>query len=212
LGAEHRTPVRQVDEKQFIKPARLQYSHRFTGNQKLTPPERKSGGSFFEEISLARFARQADNSIKPMKTQVPVSTLLHHKGSSVWHVSPDATVFDAIKLLADKNIGALPVLSNGALMGIITERDYTRKIALQGKSSKDTRVWEIMTKQVLCAAPDESIEECMRIMTENRVRHLPVVEDEKVLGIISIGDLVNWTISAQSAAIDQMEQYIAGTY
>ena len=147
-----------------------------------------------------------------MKTYVPVSSLLHNKGSAVWHVSPDATVFDAIKVMATKNIGALPVLSNGVLVGIFTERDYTRKIALQGKSSKDTRVWEIITNQVICAAPDDSIEECMRLMTENRVRYLPVVEAEKVLGIISIGDLVNWIISAQSATIDQMEQYIAGTY
>jgi CBS domain-containing protein len=147
-----------------------------------------------------------------MKTYVPVSSLLHHKGSAVWHVSPDATVFDAIKVMAAKNIGALPVLSNGVLVGIFTERDYTRKVALLGKSSKDTQVWEIITNQVICAAPEDSIEECMRLMTENRVRHLPVVEAEKVLGIISIGDLVNWIISAQSATIDQMEQYIAGTY
>ena len=147
-----------------------------------------------------------------MKTQVPVSTLLHHKGSSVWQVSPETTVFEAIKLMAAKNIGALPVMSNGALVGIFTERDYTRKIALAGKSSKDTQVWEIISNQVVCVSPNESIEECMRLMTENRVRHLPVVEDEKVLGIVSIGDLVNWIISAQSAAIDQLEQYIAGTY
>jgi|SRR5258705_5944012 IMP dehydrogenase len=147
-----------------------------------------------------------------MKTQVPVSSLLHHKGSAVWHISPEATVFDAIKLMAAKNIGALPVLSDGSLVGIFTERDYTRKVALHGKSSKDTQVWEIISNQVVCVSPDESIEECMRLMTENRVRHLPVVEDEKVLGIISIGDLVNWTISAQNAAIDQMEQYIAGVY
>ena len=147
-----------------------------------------------------------------MKTQVPVSTLLHHKGSSVWQVSPETTVFEAIKLMAAKNIGALPVMSNGALVGIFTERDYTRKIALAGKSSRDTQVWEIISNQVVCVSPNESIEECMRLMTENRVRHLPVVEDEKVLGIVSIGDLVNWIISAQSAAIDQLEQYIAGTY
>lgn len=147
-----------------------------------------------------------------MKTQVPVSSLLHQKGSSVWHVSPEATVFEAIKLMAAKNIGALPVMSNGSLVGIFTERDYTRKIALVGKSSKDTHVWEIISNQVVCVAPEESIEECMKLMTENRVRHLPVVENEKVMGIISIGDLVNYIISAQSAAIDQMEQYIAGTY
>ena len=145
-----------------------------------------------------------------MKTHIPVSSLLHHKGSAVWHVSPDTSVFDAIKLLADKNIGALPVLSAGKLAGIVTERDYTRKVALQGKSSKDTRVWEIMSNQVVCVTPEESVEECMRLMTENRVRHLPVVENEKLLGIISIGDLVNWIISSQNSAIEQMEQYIGG--
>jgi CBS domain-containing protein len=145
-----------------------------------------------------------------MKTQIPVSSLLHHKGSAIWQVSPDTTVFDAIKLMADKNIGALPVLSSGTLAGIVTERDYTRKVALQGKSSKDTHVWEIMSNQVICVSPDESVEECMRLMTENRVRHLPVIENEKLLGIVSIGDLVNWIISSQNSAIEQMEQYIAG--
>lgn len=145
-----------------------------------------------------------------MKTQIPISSLLHHKGSAVWSVTPDTSVFDAIKLMADKNIGALPVLSTSSLVGIVTERDYTRKVALQGKSSKDTHVWEIMSNQIICVAPDESIEECMRLMTENRVRHLPVVENEKLLAIISIGDLVNWIISSQNSAIEQMEQYIAG--
>jgi CBS domain-containing protein len=145
-----------------------------------------------------------------MKTHIPVSSLLHHKGPAIWHVSPDATVFDAIKLMAEKNIGALPVLSGGKLVGIFTERDYTRKIALQGKSSKDTHVWEIISNQIVCVTPDESVEECMRLMTENRVRHLPVVENEKLIGIISIGDLVNWIISSQNSAIEQMEQYIAG--
>ena len=145
-----------------------------------------------------------------MKTHIPISSLLHHKGSAVWSVTPDTSVFDAIKLMADKNIGALPVLSSGTLVGIVTERDYTRKVALQGKSSKETRVWEIMSNQIISVAPDESIEECMRLMTENRVRHLPVVENEKLLAIISIGDLVNWIISSQNSAIEQMEQYIAG--
>lgn len=145
-----------------------------------------------------------------MKTRIPVSSLLHHKGSAVWSVSPDTSVFDAIKLMADKNVGALPVLNNGKLAGIITERDYTRKVALQGKSSKDTRVWEICSNHVISVSPDESVEECMRLMTENRVRHLPVVEQDNLLGIISIGDLVNWIISSQNSAIEQMEQYIAG--
>ena len=145
-----------------------------------------------------------------MKTSIPVSSLLHHKSSAVWHIAPETTVFDAIKLMAEKNIGALLVLSRGRLTGIFTERDYTRKIALMGKTSRDTRVAEVLSGQVTCVSPHDSIEECMRLMTEHRVRHLPVVEDEKVLGVISIGDLVNWIISAQNSTIEQMEQYIAG--
>jgi CBS domain-containing protein len=140
----------------------------------------------------------------------PISTLLHHKTAEVWSIAPEATVFEAIKLMAEKNIGSLLVMSGGKLLGVFTERDYSRKIALQGKSSKDTRVREIISTQVVSVTPQHSIEDCMKLMTENRVRHLPVLEGEKVVGIISIGDLVNWIISAQSAAIAQMEQYIAG--
>ena len=145
-----------------------------------------------------------------MKTSVPISSLLHHKGSTVWHVSPEATVFDAIQLMADKNIGALTVMSNGHLTGIFSERDYTRKIALAGKTSKQTLVKEIISTTVLTVAPGESVEECMRLMTEHRIRHLPVVQNDEVVGIVSIGDLVNWIISAQDAAIAQMESYISG--
>jgi CBS domain-containing protein len=145
-----------------------------------------------------------------MKTSYPISSILHQKSSALCSVGPQATVFDAIKLMAGKNIGALPVVSGGTLVGIFTERDYTRKIALHGKSSKDTQVWEIISKEVISVAPDESVEECMRLMTDNRVRHLPVVQNRELVGIISIGDLVNWIISAQNATIEQMEQYIAG--
>jgi CBS domain-containing protein len=145
-----------------------------------------------------------------MKTSIPVSTLLHHKGSSVWHISPEATVFDAIQLMADKNIGALPVMSGGRLAGMFTERDYTRKVALAGKTSKQTSVKEILSPDVITVAPDESVEECMRLMTEHRIRHLPVLQNDEVVGIISIGDLVNWIISMQDAAIAQMENYISG--
>jgi CBS domain-containing protein len=145
-----------------------------------------------------------------MKTSIPVSTLLHHKGSTVWHISPEATVFDAIQLMADKNIGALPVMSGGRLAGMFTERDYTRKVALAGKTSKQTSVKEILSPDVITVAPDEPVEECMRLMTEHRIRHLPVLQNDEVVGIISIGDLVNWTISMQDAAIAQMENYISG--
>jgi CBS domain-containing protein len=145
-----------------------------------------------------------------MKTSYPVSSILHQKTSALWSVTPQTTVYDAIKLMADKNIGALLVMSGGRLAGIFTERDYTRKIALQGKSSKETKVSEILSRQVITVTPDESVEECMKLMTANRLRHLPVMEGTNVVGIISIGDLVNWIISAQNAAIEQMEQYIAG--
>jgi CBS domain-containing protein len=145
-----------------------------------------------------------------MKFTIPISSLLHHKGKALWSISPDATVFEAIKLMADKNIGALLVLLDGKLVGLFTERDYARKIALQGKSSKETRVRDVFTGVVITVRPDDSVEDCMKLMTEHRVRHLPVVDKESVLGIVSIGDLVNWTISAQDAQIAQMEQYIAG--
>jgi CBS domain-containing protein len=145
-----------------------------------------------------------------MKTNIPISALLYHKGSTVWHVSPEATVFDAIQLMADKNIGALPVMSGGRLAGMFTERDYTRKVALAGKTSKQTSVKEILSPDVITVAPDESVEECMRLMTEHRIRHLPVLQNDEVVGIISIGDLVNWIISMQDAAIAQMESYIGG--
>jgi len=145
-----------------------------------------------------------------MKTTYPIGSLLHHKASALWTIAPEATVFEAIKLMAEKNIGAVLVMAGGRLTGIFTERDYTRKIALQGKSSKQTQVWEIMPKDIITVTPDDSVESCMKLMTENRVRHLPVVDGAKVIGIISIGDLVNWIISTQNAAIEQLEQYIAG--
>ena len=145
-----------------------------------------------------------------MNTSLPISTLLHHKATALWSIAPDATVFEAIRLMADKNIGSLLVLSGGKLVGVFTERDYTRKVALQGKTSRDTRVGEIISDQVVSVTPHHSVEDCMKLMTEKRVRHLPVLEGEKVVGLVSIGDLVNWIISTQSAAIEQMEQYIAG--
>jgi CBS domain-containing protein len=145
-----------------------------------------------------------------MKTSYPISSILHQKTSALWSVAPQATVFEAIKLMAEKNIGALLVVSGGRLHGIFTERDYTRKVALQGKTSKNTTVFEILSEKCVTVSPDDSVEDCMRLMTEKRVRHLPVLEGANVVGIISIGDLVNWIISAQNAAIEQMEQYIAG--
>ena len=139
-----------------------------------------------------------------------ISEILHHKGSTVWSISPEAMVFDAIQMMADKNVGALLVLDQGKLVGIISERDYTRKVALKGKSSKQTPVKEILSEQVIKVSPSTTVDECMRLMTEHRIRHLPVLEGEKIIGIISIGDLVNWIISTQTTTIHQLQTYISG--
>lgn len=139
-----------------------------------------------------------------------IREILAAKGGNVWSVSPDDTVFDAIQMMADKNVGALLVIKGGKLLGILSERDYTRKVALLGRSSKETHVREIISSRVICATPDHSVEDCMRLMTEHRVRHLPVKEGERIVGVISIGDLVNRIISEQSAAINQLETYITG--
>lgn len=146
-----------------------------------------------------------------MKTTYPISSVLVNKSSALWSIAPESTVFEAIKLMADKNIGSLLVMSGNKLVGLFTERDYTRKIALQGKTSKETRVSEIIPAKVITVGPDDSVEDCMRLMTENRIRHLPIVENSNVVGIISIGDLVNWIISTQNAHIEQMEQYVSGS-
>src|SRR4051794_12251642 len=145
-----------------------------------------------------------------MQTIGTIDSILHHKGPQVWSIPPDKTVFEAIAMLAEKNIGALPVIENGKVIGIFSERDYARKVVLAGKSSKGTRVREIISTDVISVGPDASVEECMRLMTEHRIRHLPVCNDGNLIGFISIGDLVNWTISTQSAALDQMENYLAG--
>ena len=145
-----------------------------------------------------------------MTTSGTIANVLHHKGSKVWSIAPEATVFEAIELLAQRNIGALPVLDGDQLVGIFSERDYTRKVALEGRSSRATLVREFITTKVITATPDHSIEDCLRLMTEHRVRHLPVLDGTKLAGFVSIGDLVNWIISAQSAALDQMEAYLAG--
>jgi CBS domain-containing protein len=142
----------------------------------------------------------------------PVRSLLRKKGTNIWTIGPDASVYDALVLMADKQVGALPVVQRGRLAGIISERDYARKIILHGKSSRETKVREIMMDPVLFVTPQKSIEDCMRLMTDRRVRHLPVVEDEAVVGIISIGDLMNWIVTAQEETIHHLRTYIAGGY
>jgi len=139
-----------------------------------------------------------------------INEILDHKGNAVWMVSPDNTVFEAIQLMAEKNIGALLVTERDRLIGIVSERDYTRKVALKGKTSKDLKVRDIISNEVLSVTPQHTVEECMRLMTENRVRHLPVLDGEALLGVVSIGDLVNWIISTQGTTIQQLETYISG--
>jgi len=143
----------------------------------------------------------------------PIGTIqevLNQKGAAVWCIAPEMTVFEAIQMMAEKNIGALLVTEQEKLVGILTERDYTRKVALKGKSSKQTAVREIVSGEVIQVTPAHSVEECMRLMTANRVRHLPVLQAGRILGVVSIGDLVNWTISAQNSTIHQLQTYIAG--
>ena len=140
-----------------------------------------------------------------------VKHLLDAKGTNVISISPDASVFDAIKLMADESIGSLVVLDeNEALAGIVTERDYARKVIIKGRSSHDTRVAEIMTADVMTAVVDDTVNSCMELMTERKVRHLPVVENDRVVAIVSIGDLVQAIIADQQEEIEQLEHYISG--
>ena len=139
-----------------------------------------------------------------------VRDILETKGHDVWSIEPMALVYDAMKLMADKEIGALLVMEGATLAGILSERDYARKIILQGRSSLTTEVREIMTSRVVCAGPERSIAECMALMTDKRIRHLPVVEAGQVCGMISIGDLVKAIIAEQQFIIQQLERYITG--
>ena len=141
-----------------------------------------------------------------------VGTILAQKGSAVWSIAPNAMVFDAIQLMADKNVGALPVVDNGQLVGMISERDYTRKVTLKGKSSKDTPVREIMTPELVTVNVTDTVSECMRVMTDSRIRHLPVMDGKKMIGLVSLGDLVRGIISAQTATIEDLEKHITGSY
>ena len=148
-----------------------------------------------------------------MKLIDRIDSVLRLKGRQVWSVAPTATVFEAIQKMSEKGVGALLVLSeNGRLDGIISERDYARNIILKDRSSKQTQVRDIMTHGVTTVTPENTVEECMWLMTEHRIRHLPVLEGQEVVGIVSIGDLVNWIITAQQERIGHLERYIAGSY
>jgi CBS domain-containing protein len=141
-----------------------------------------------------------------------VRSMLSHKGSNIFWLAPEATVYDAVAMMAEKSVGALLVIAGGKLAGIVSERDYARKVILKGKHSHDIQVKEIMTSPVYTVSPDFSLEDCMRVITAHRIRHLPVMDGEKLVGMISIGDVVRSIISAQAHTIDQLNGYIEGRY
>ena len=141
---------------------------------------------------------------------VRVKQLLARKGAEVWSIDVEDPVLEAIQLMADKHVGALPVTRNGELAGVISERDYARKVILLGRSSAETPVWQIMSSPVVTVAPDQDVRQCMQLMTHRRIRHLPVVEQGRMVGVISIGDLVRAVIEEQEHTIEQLERFISG--
>jgi CBS domain-containing protein len=141
-----------------------------------------------------------------------IDAILGQKGHEIFSVSPDATVFEAVEIMANKNVGALLVIKDGNLVGMISERDYTRKVMLRGKRSRETQVREIMSSDLTIVTSREPVENCLRMMTDKRIRHLPVMDEGTLRGIISIGDLVKFVIASQSAAIAHLEHYISGGY
>ncbi|MBP6909201.1 MAG: CBS domain-containing protein [Candidatus Saccharicenans sp.] len=143
---------------------------------------------------------------------ITVKQMLEEKGHEVWTISPEATVYEALKIMADKDIGALIVVKNGQVAGIISERDYARKVMLKGKSSLETPVKDIMSTEIYYVGPEATAEECMALMTEKRIRHLPVMENGKLTGVVSIGDVVKSIISTQKVTIEHLQNYIMGKY
>ena len=138
-----------------------------------------------------------------------VKQLLQGKGHDVWSIDPEASVYDAIAKMAQEEVGALVVLEGESLVGVVSERDYARKVVLQGRSSRDTKIKDIMTTRVAFARPDQTVQDCMAMMTDKRIRHLPIMDGDKLLGVISIGDLVKSIIEEQQHVIEQLEQYIS---
>jgi CBS domain-containing protein len=147
-----------------------------------------------------------------MKLDDPISGILNRKGCEVWSVAPTAPVFEAILRMAQAGVGALLVLDRGKLAGVISERDYARKVILEGRSSRETLVWEIMTAPAISVGPAATVDECMQLMTERRIRHLPVLEGQRVVGVISMGDVVQWIVTAHEVMVEQLNNYIMGRY
>ena len=141
-----------------------------------------------------------------------VAQLLKHKPDTIYSVDPGAPVLEAIRLMAEHGVGALLVMQGQQLVGVVSERDYARKVILKGRSSRTTLVKEIMTSPVIFVTLDQAVDECMHLMTRNRIRHLPIVENEKVLGVVSIGDLVKWVVSEQEETIEHLQNYISSKY
>jgi CBS domain-containing protein len=139
-----------------------------------------------------------------------IGAVMQTKRGVVWSTGPGASVFEAIELMAEKEVGALVVMEQGELVGIVSERDYARKVVLQGRSSKETPVAEIMSCPVVCVSPQHTVGECMRVVTDQRIRHLPVMENGSIVAVVSIGDLVNWVIREQETTIRHLEAYISG--
>ncbi len=155
----------------------------------------------------------SDNPYPPTAQILPdilARDLLQQKSNQLWSVAPEATVYQAIELMAMAMVGALLVLRDAKLVGILSERDYARKVILAGRLSQDTRVGTIMTRDVITVMPDTSLQDCMRLMTSHRIRHLPVVERDQVVGMVSIGDVVRETLAQQSHAIDELQRYVTG--
>lgn len=141
-----------------------------------------------------------------------IENILNKKGDDIWSISPEASVFEALEVMADKNVSGLLILEKGNLVGIFTERDYARKLILKGKFSKETKVGELMTRNVLYVETKNTVEDCMQLMSDKRIRHLPVFENGQLKGIVTIGDIVKHIISEQQSTIDQLENYISGSY
>ncbi len=147
-----------------------------------------------------------------MEINGTVYDILHNKGGGIFTTSPEDSVYDAIRQMGEKNIGALVVMENDRIVGVLSERDYSRKVVLQGRTSRDTRVGEIISSPAITVRSRDGIEKCMQLMTSNRIRHLPVVDDDRLVGLVSIGDLVSWVMQSQRHTIQQLQGYISGDY